>query len=726
MAAIKEERKTEAMLMVGQHLIADLGGVFESAQPLNKEDRQLADETARRVCIELEELIVPPKQGAARSGGEAASGQAASMEVQPQNLPPPLLASASSSAASQPAGSTDTYRDLADWVTMNDPGSAVKVERDMYPGINAFVKFVADSVSRHTQGRDGKPRARSIVPFEKTDVKPDGADDLDRVDHMVTGCPNVDPVIKPDYAMALCLIEAKYSQNGQTDAYEQLARYSRNIYGSQPHRRFLWGLTVCGTLVRACLLGNDKIYASKVVDVASREGREQLVGLFVNWSLCESTRVGYDPTMWRDEKGEWTIKVFQGGKSHVYGGLKMVFQSYSLLGRRTRCFVGTTKVGGAEKQVLIKDCWPRVLKDSAGRLRDEIAFLTDIRDKLHDVPEVAGKYPVLEEAGIVQVPGRGPADVDDTTTAAMADLVMPDTAQADAMPLREHKRIAMSPVGAPLLAVNSPDELIVAVCDAMVAHTAIVRQCGILHRDISINNILVRRTGGKVGGMLIDFDNATRLDVEHVAAQPDRTGTLPFMSVGNLENSKVARTSLDDWESCIYLLCWLGASGVNDDDQKCPRDKPLKQILKWLYGSKDDILTEKRDHMDTTKRFKNNILAEFIDDKQYDGLRDLAKALHKTLFFNEKVSPLCRGSLVNDEALEDLDEGKLSLKDFLDANIGIDVSVDIKATDPFARRAKFADEIVDDLMKTFREARDRAVERLYPTRLETIGERSSG
>ncbi|KAJ2808074.1 hypothetical protein H4R21_000228 [Coemansia helicoidea] len=600
---------------------------------------------------------------------------------------------------------------------MNDPGSAVKVERDMYPGINAFVKCVADSVSRHTQERDGKPRARSIVPFEKTDVKPDGADDLDRVDHMVTGCPNVGPVIKPDYAMALCLIEAKYSQNGQTDAYEQLARYSRNIYGSQPHRRFLWGLTVCGTLVRACLLGNDKIYASKAVDVSEPVGREQLVGLFVNWSLCESTRVGYDPTMWRDDNGEWTIKVFQNGTPHVYSGLEMVFQSYSLLGRRTRCFVGTTKAGGAEKEVFIKDCWPRVLKDSAGSPRDEVAFLRHIHDTLGADANLAGKYPMLEVAGLVQVPGRGPADVDDTTTAAMADLVMSDTAPPDAMPLREHKRIAMSPVGEPLQTVDSPDELIVAVCDAMEAHTEIVRRCGILHRDISINNILVRRTGDMVGGMLIDFDNAIRLDVEHVAAQPDGTGTLPFMSVGNLEESQVKLTALDDWESCIYALCWQGASGVNDDDQERPRDKPLKQILKWRNGSKADIATDKRAHMSSTSLFENHILAEFISgDARYQPLEDLVERLHKDLFFNPGASLLCHGCYMGKEKAKALQNGERPQEK------QYDFGVDINITDPFARRAEIADKIVDDLMKTFREARDRAIKRLYPTRRETISE----
>ncbi|KAJ2773067.1 Chromosome transmission fidelity protein 18, partial [Coemansia nantahalensis] len=184
------------------------------------------------------------------------------------------------------------------------------------------------------------------------------------------------------------------------------------------------------------------------------------------------------------------------------------------------------------------------------------------------------------------------------------------------------------------------------------------------------------------------------------------------MSVGNLEESQVARTSLDDWESCIYLLCWLGASGVNDDDQKRYKNNPMDAILLWRNGGKRAIAKAKRNHMDSTRLFKNNILAEFIVDGRYDGLRDLAMALHKTLFFNAKVSPLCRGSFVNDDALKNLDEGKLSLKDFLDANVGIDVSVDKKATDPFARRAKFADEIADDLMKTLFEARNKAKARL--------------
>ncbi|KAJ2774362.1 hypothetical protein IWQ56_000610 [Coemansia nantahalensis] len=490
--------------------------------------------------------------------------------------------------------------------------------------------------------------------------------------------------------------------------------HSRNIYEEQLHRRFLWGLTVCGTYVRSCLLSNDNIYASRCVDVSGPEGREHFVELLVNWSMCESPRAGYDPTIWRnDARDKWMINVFDGGAIRTYHELWICVRTSLLFGRHTRCFIGKARGAEDNEKVLIKDYWPHIAEDAAGGQPNEITFLREIRDKLCDVPGLAGKYPVLETGGVVKVKGEDADMVDDTTTAAMSDLEL-----AKPVLLRKHVRIAMRPIGVSLNMVDSPDELIIAVCDAMEAHTEIVRRCGILHRDISVNNILFRGIGdeGEVRGMIIDFDNAVRVDSNHMAARTDAVGTPPFMSVGNMEESQVKLTALDDWESCVYLLCWLGASGVNDRDQKCYKNNPMRRILQWRSGGKGDIAEVKRMHMGSTPYFKNIILAEFIVDGRYGGLRDLAEALHKTLFFNAKVWSLCRGSFVNDEALERLQNGKRPQEKHYD------FGVDINITDPFARRAEIADKIVDDLLDTLTKARDEAIKRLYPTRRETISE----
>ncbi|PIA16785.1 hypothetical protein COEREDRAFT_80865 [Coemansia reversa NRRL 1564] len=126
----------------------------------------------------------------------------------------------------------------------------------------------------------------------------------------------------------------------------------------------------------------------------------------------------------------------------------------------------------------------------------------------------------------------------------------------------------MSPIKEPLQSVDLVDELIIVAYDAMTTHIAILKRCAILHRDISINNILVCRSPSYgIGGMLIDFDNAIHVGDHTETHRPDKTGTLSYMSICNLKESDVNYTALDDWESLIYILCWLGTIGVNRNDQ---------------------------------------------------------------------------------------------------------------------------------------------------------------
>ncbi|KAJ2527405.1 hypothetical protein EV175_007548, partial [Coemansia sp. RSA 1933] len=79
-------------------------------------------------------------------------------------------------------------------------------------------------------------------------------------------------------------------------------------------------------------------------------------------------------------------------------------------------------------------------------------------------------------------------------------------------PFRAHKRIATSPVGQSLFSLSSPYELMIVLADAMRTHAVILKECGILHRDLSTNNVLAVGSGRNVRGLLIDFDCALRLD----------------------------------------------------------------------------------------------------------------------------------------------------------------------------------------------------------------------
>ncbi|KAJ1669502.1 hypothetical protein EV182_008732, partial [Spiromyces aspiralis] len=173
----------------------------------------------------------------------------------------------------------------------------------------------------------------------------------------------------------------------------------------------------------------------------------------------------------------------------------------------------------------------------------------------------------------------------------------------------------------------------------MRCHSAILSECGILHRNISTNIILVvRPESGHVRGMLIDFDCAVDTEDSEGEAQTEVAGTHPFMSVLNLEDSPGKRTALDDWESLLYVICWLGTYGINEhtrrkEDDSGDDSKPEKlPIREWRYGSFDEIALKKRLYLDNEYTFRSAILVGFNPNMEHwTMLASLALELRATL-----------------------------------------------------------------------------------------------
>ncbi|KAJ1672536.1 hypothetical protein EV182_006985, partial [Spiromyces aspiralis] len=158
-------------------------------------------------------------------------------------------------------------------------------ERAMYPCIIAFIYFVAEKLqdslpTANRRSRNSSPLLspspptptpttppRLICACADTDVKPEGSDGGTRID---VGLVEVSPdgtlanVAKsPSYYELFAVLEAKRSVSGEDEAFEQLLLYTRQLYASQHDRRFAWGVVVCGSHVRVCLLGpNEAVFAS--------------------------------------------------------------------------------------------------------------------------------------------------------------------------------------------------------------------------------------------------------------------------------------------------------------------------------------------------------------------------------------------------------------------------------------------------------------------------------
>jgi hypothetical protein len=84
----------------------------------------------------------------------------------------------------------------------------------------------------------------------------------------------------------------------------------------------------------------------------------------------------------------------------------------------------------------------------------------------------------------------------------------------------------------------------------------------ILHRDISLRNLMFRKKNGAAYGVLNDFDLSVYRDHKSLATSKQRTGTTPFMAMDLLEDVPPSafpspHRYRHDLESFFYVVTWI-------------------------------------------------------------------------------------------------------------------------------------------------------------------------
>jgi serine/threonine protein kinase len=186
--------------------------------------------------------------------------------------------------------------------------------------------------------------------------------------------------------------------------------------------------------------------------------------------------------------------------------------------------------------------------------------------------------------------------------------------------------MVMSTFGKPIYDFSDNLELLRALYDAIKGHQQLYTKANILHRDISLNNIMIHIHGKH--GFLIDLDYAVERNVNREPQSPHRTGTLPFMSINILEKGheeNFAAGYRDDIESFFYVFLWICCTWEKPGNRK--RDQPLKS---WLGGDLLKIGALKARVMTDEKRFKDDILSNFSSN--FEPLKKLALKFRQILF----------------------------------------------------------------------------------------------
>ncbi|KAI0084579.1 hypothetical protein BDY19DRAFT_1060274 [Irpex rosettiformis] len=194
----------------------------------------------------------------------------------------------------------------------------------------------------------------------------------------------------------------------------------------------------------------------------------------------------------------------------------------------------------------------------------DVLFLKDSWRVHHELAKTETEiYRILERYGVPHIPRmicggdvRGPGDNDPVQTTKSVEWIKRQDLPVGYAYLREHVHHRMvQRIAYPIEAATNSKQYTKAFYSAIqVIKRADGDECKILHRDISIGNVMFSGKDGEDDvGVLGDWDHArVTIPGEAREHQKFRTGTWLFMSIGLLQNPRKAHETLDDLESIFW------------------------------------------------------------------------------------------------------------------------------------------------------------------------------
>ncbi|KAG9241301.1 hypothetical protein BJ878DRAFT_536604 [Calycina marina] len=110
-----------------------------------------------------------------------------------------------------------------------------------------------------------------------------------------------------DWSSVLVIGEHKQNpgEDRLTKTLIQLAGYAREVFGSQPDRRFVPGFTICGSLMRLWVFDRSGAYNSEKFDIHEEPAR--LVKTIAGYALITDAELGLNMFIKRDGNGKYIL-----------------------------------------------------------------------------------------------------------------------------------------------------------------------------------------------------------------------------------------------------------------------------------------------------------------------------------------------------------------------------------------------------------------------------------
>lgn len=191
---------------------------------------------------------------------------------------------------------------------------------------------------------------------------------------------------------------------------------------------------------------------------------------------------------------------------------------------------------------------------------------------------------------------------------------------------RVHRRVITRDPGRPIYKASSRLALLTGFIGAISGECASIRvnddllidaghesllNAGILHRDVSIGNIML--TEKEDDGFLIDLDLAIKTSDDQASGAPSKTGTKIFMAIGALLGDP--HTFMHDLESFFWAFFWICIHYGGLDKTGKVKRRVVPKYEKWNYADIGELAEWKKGVID--------------DESDFDGIMEQ----HFTAYF---------------------------------------------------------------------------------------------
>ncbi|KPM39086.1 hypothetical protein AK830_g7476 [Neonectria ditissima] len=498
---------------------------------------------------------------------------------------------------------------------------------------------------------------------------------------------NKEPV-KHEWKDVLVVGELKQSCQKSKGLWLQMGSAVRNVFANQPTRLFVHAFTLTGTEMESWVFDRSGPYSGTTFDI--HEEPEKFISVMCGYLMMSDEELGLDTfTTTKETRRFVTLPEARGKNRKRKLELEPdpIAHQRAIVCRGTSCFLAKA-AGATEFDSVVKYSWTSSMRPPEGDLlnkandrgvkgiaklvayQEEVTSISRLREnlvfstphKFRGVPRSAHtsfslsqpprSYSLNQPLGLSTVStgsgkrkstgGSSHASKRSRSSSQLAEaerregeatypvqeprgtsLVQETTRPYDNRVLRV---LAISPAGRSISQFRSVTELLEGLRDAIKVHRSLYTDGGILHRDISENNIIITDPGRADGfrGMLIDLDLAKE-EGKGPSGARHRTGTMEFMAIEVLMG--VSHTYRHDLEAFFYVLLWLCARrawalpGVSG--------RPMKSRLsRWYTGDYEDIAQSKRGDMD--KNGLELVLREFPGS--FDCVKHLCRVLRDVLF----------------------------------------------------------------------------------------------